>query len=337
VHIETGVIDIDEACSGIRSLQAMVMISLFLGELFRLKPGRRVLLMAFGIAATLLANVIRTVALARIGFSRGMGAIDNYHDAAGFAVLLLALAGTLLTAFKLRTERAPAPRATATGLGLPLPVALSGALLIWLCLGEISVEAWYRAHQPEWQGWSWTVSWPRRSEGFHFIDIPRRSLRLLMCDESQAAAWKEPDGAGWSLYWLRWNPGNPQAEAAKVHRPDVCLNAAGAIMENDTGTLAGPAGIPFHSYTFLLGDKTLHVFFCLYEEGAGGGAPAANPHFEGTGMLERALKGRRHIGEQSLELALSGYPSVQSAQAAFEARLGQLMEIRRGAIAGAKE
>ena len=53
VHIETGVIDIDEACSGIRSLQAMVMVTLFLGELFRLTPARRLLLMAIGLAITL--------------------------------------------------------------------------------------------------------------------------------------------------------------------------------------------------------------------------------------------------------------------------------------------
>ena len=95
VHIETGVIDIDEACSGIRSLQAMVMIALFLGELFRLKPARRWLLVAFGLTVTLLANILRTVALSSIGFRHGMGAVDRYHDAAGAAVLILSLASTL--------------------------------------------------------------------------------------------------------------------------------------------------------------------------------------------------------------------------------------------------
>ncbi len=96
------------------------------------------------------------------------------------------------------------------------------------------------------------MRWPEKSDDFHYVEIPGNSLRLLLCDESHAAAWKEADGGDWSLYWIRWNPGNPSAELAKVHRPDVCLNAEGAIMEKDLGTHISRAGgipIPFHSYT----------------------------------------------------------------------------------------
>ena len=35
IEVKTGLLGIDEACSGIRSLQAMVMVSIFLGELYR--------------------------------------------------------------------------------------------------------------------------------------------------------------------------------------------------------------------------------------------------------------------------------------------------------------
>ena len=161
-----------------------------------------------------------------------------------------------------------------------------------------------------------------------------------MCDDSHAAAWKEPGDRAWSLYWIRWNPGNPAAEAAKVHRPDVCLNAEGAIMGSDLGThLLTIAGrpIPFHGYTFHMVDKTLYVFYCLYEEiGTIPGAspaivtvPPATPQFEATGMLQRALAGRRHIGAQSLEIALAGYPTEQSARQAFESRLGELIQIKQ--------
>lgn len=340
VHIETGVIDIDEACSGIRSLQAMVMISLFLGELFRLKLAARLLLMALGLAVTLLANVIRTVALSSIGFGQGMSAVDRYHDAAGLAVLTLSLSTTLFMAFMLRPAKTPAPNPDTYGFELALPLKLSSALLMWFLVVEISVETWYRMHEPKWQGWSWAIQWPQHNETFHFIEIPKRSLRLLMCDESHAATWKEPDGSDWSLYWIRWDPGNPAAETAKVHRPDVCLNAEGAVMEKDTGMHPGSIGrmqIPYHSYTFRMGEKTLYVFFCLYEERPGDPATASNPQFEAIDMIQRAIKGRRRIGEQSLELAVSGYPTALGAQEAFEARLGQLMQFRQNAIPGARE
>ncbi len=338
VHIETGIIDIAEACSGIRSLQAMVMISLFLGELFRLKLARRFWLVALGLTATLLANVLRTVTLSGIAFSQGMSAVDRYHDAAGLAVLVLSLSTTLFAAFLLRPAKTPAPgpasrrEGARAGAGLALPFKLGFAVLVWFCVEEIAVETWYRVHEPKWQGWSWAVQWPQHRQAFHFIEIPQSSLRILLCDKSQAAAWREPDGSDWSLYWIRWNPGNEAAETAKVHRPEVCLAAEGAVLESDRGVQLHSVGgmpIPFHSYTFRLGEKTLYVFFCLYEERLGDPAVASTPQFEGVDMLQRALKGRRHVGLQSLELAVSGYPSEQSAQEAFKAHLGQLMQTRQ--------
>jgi len=250
----------------------------------------------------------------------------------------LSLSTTLLAAFRLRPAKTASPVAKTSGIGLALPLKLSFALLIWFFVSEISVETWYRLREPKWQGWSWAVQWPQDGKAFHFIEIPASSLRLLMCDESHAAAWKEPGGNDWTLYWIRWNPGNPAAEQAKVHRPDVCLNAEGAIMENDMGVQLSSVGgrqIPFHGYTFRLDEKTLYVFFCLCEES--GPAVVSNPKFEGTDMIQRALQGRRHIGLQSLELALSGYPSEADAREAFESRLGQLMQIRQGAVPGAKE
>ena len=334
VHIENGVIDIDEACSGIRSLQAMVMISLFLGELFRLKPGRRILLVALGLAFTLVANVIRTVALSSIGFSRGMGAVDHYHDAAGFAVLILSLGATLFAAFKLRPAKTPAAMPGLQPLALTLPFNLSVGLLIWLMAIEVSVETWYRLHETKWQGWRWAVQWPRQAEDFRLVEIPKRSLRLLMCDESHAATWKGADGSEWSLYWVRWNPGNMQAEAAKVHRPDVCLNAEGAIMEKDMGMHFAPVGgiqVPFHGYIFRMGEKTLCVFFSVSEEDAGASPIGWNPQFESTEMIRRAFEGRRRAGVQSLEVAVSGYQSDTQARDAFDAWLGQLLQFRQTA------
>jgi exosortase len=181
VHIENGVIDIDEACSGIRSLQAMVMISLFLGELFRIQGPKRLVLLVLGVAVTLLANVVRTVILSSLGFGQGMSAVDKYHDTAGFAVLVFSLASTLLLAWWLRpgkaAEPAPARANVASPLGLVLPLRLCAALLVWFAVEEIAVEGWYRWREPKWEGWSWSVQWPEQSKRFSFFEIPKRSRR----------------------------------------------------------------------------------------------------------------------------------------------------------------
>lgn len=331
VHVESGVIDIDEACSGIRSLQAMVMFALFLGEMFRLLPGKRLALLAIGLAATLAANIVRTAVLSYLGFTLGMGMVDRFHDTAGLAVLVVSLSTTLGAARLLRPAKIPSPPAPAPALLSALPLRLCSTLLVWFLIQEAAVESWYRWHEPKWPGWSWSIQWPEQAKDFHRFTIPERSRRLLLCDDSQAARWTETDGSDWSVYWNRWNPGNPQAEVAKVHRPDVCLNSEGAIMDRDLGVhriAVSGQELPFHCYTFRMGEKTRFVFFCLCEERPNQPALISNPQFEETDMFQRAWEGRRHIGQQSLEIAVTGTHSERSAQEAFTARLKQMMQIR---------
>ena len=60
IEVSTGMVGIDEACSGIRSFQAMLMISLFFGEFYALKVSRRALCVVAGFAFSFLFNVART-------------------------------------------------------------------------------------------------------------------------------------------------------------------------------------------------------------------------------------------------------------------------------------
>ena len=48
IEVSTGMVGIDEACSGIRSFQSSLMISLFLGEFYRLSTRSRWLLVPAG-------------------------------------------------------------------------------------------------------------------------------------------------------------------------------------------------------------------------------------------------------------------------------------------------
>src|SRR2546423_377825 len=61
IEISTGVVGIDEACSGIRSFQSTLMAALFLGELYLLKWHRRLLLLVGGVALSFCLNVVRTL------------------------------------------------------------------------------------------------------------------------------------------------------------------------------------------------------------------------------------------------------------------------------------
>src|ERR1035441_3828368 len=79
IEVGAGVVGIDEACSGIRSLQATLMISLFLGELYLLTVRRRVGLVALGFVLAFVFNVARTLLLTGIASARGVGTVSSQY------------------------------------------------------------------------------------------------------------------------------------------------------------------------------------------------------------------------------------------------------------------
>ena len=87
VEVKTGLLGIDEACSGIRSLQATLMVSLFLGELYRASWRRRVVLALFGVIIAFLCNVGRTFLLCWFVAKDGIESLPKWHDPAGFTIL----------------------------------------------------------------------------------------------------------------------------------------------------------------------------------------------------------------------------------------------------------
>jgi exosortase len=86
-------VGIDEACSGIRSLQSTIMATLFIGFLTLKNFALRTMLFIVGIALALFGNLVRSVFLSYMANSNGVEAIDQFHDAAGWSILLFTTAG----------------------------------------------------------------------------------------------------------------------------------------------------------------------------------------------------------------------------------------------------
>ena len=102
IQTGAGMVGIDEACSGIRSFQAAVMVALFLGELFRYAFSRRLFFLLSGVALAFGCNVVRTTYLVRVCDLKGKAAVNLAHDPAGFTILGVTLAGLLLLAWLFR-------------------------------------------------------------------------------------------------------------------------------------------------------------------------------------------------------------------------------------------
>jgi exosortase len=178
IAIPGSLLGVEEACSGIRSLQSNIMIALAVGEFFRLTVPRRVFLFLIGLAAALGGNAIRSLTLSVAACKSGSEAVDQIHDGTGLGVLVVSSAAVLLAGKLLsRTgTKVPEPgagsreqgasaasdlRSLTSGLPSALPRAVSTAfrlrspvsallplfLVVLWSASWIGGEAWFRWHE----------------------------------------------------------------------------------------------------------------------------------------------------------------------------------------------
>ncbi|MGA3180975.1 MAG: exosortase/archaeosortase family protein [Verrucomicrobiota bacterium] len=93
IEVSTGTVGVSEACSGIRSFQTSLMISLFFGEFYAMGLWRRLLLVPAGFILAMAFNVCRMSFLTIVAAKNGVAAIAQYHDPAGILITLVCTAG----------------------------------------------------------------------------------------------------------------------------------------------------------------------------------------------------------------------------------------------------
>jgi len=107
IHLPNGTVGIDEACSGIRSLQSTIMAAVFIGYVSLKRNSLRLLLFGVGVVLAIVGNLGRSLYLSLMAHWRGMEAIETVHDAAGWSVLAFTAAGVILVSWLIgRAEKA---------------------------------------------------------------------------------------------------------------------------------------------------------------------------------------------------------------------------------------
>jgi exosortase len=101
IRLPNCIVGIDEACSGIRSLQSAVMATLFIGYLTLYNRGLQIALFVAGLLFAIAGNLIRSFLLSWIANAQGVQAIESFHDAAGWSILLFTAGGVILSAWLL--------------------------------------------------------------------------------------------------------------------------------------------------------------------------------------------------------------------------------------------
>ena len=327
IEVSTGIVGVDEACSGVRSLQTSVMISLFLGELYRFTFGRRLLMLALGMALALVTNLCRTFFLVWSAAQHGIKSVDQWHDTAGLVIVGVVFAGLWLLAWRLRgraggnelrgDSKQTAPR-------LPSRWVLAG-LTGWLVLVAGGTEAWYRAHERDLvPAPPWSVQWPTGSPAFRDVPLTEKARAILRCDAARGAAWRDEARNLWLGFFLEWKPGRNSAQLAKGHTPDICMPAAGQRLVRELGlrniSVRG-LELSFRRYEFTSPGRPLFVFYCNWESARSPRHASLREDWTATSRLESVRFGKRHLGQQVLQLAVEGPRNVQDAEAALAREL----------------
>jgi exosortase len=330
IEVKTGLLGVEAACSGIRSLQATLMVSLFLGELYRAPWRPRVALVLCGILTAFACNIGRTFLLSYVAAANGMEAISKWHDPAGFAILGICFVAVwgfahLLSGTPPRLQYSPRSRPN------PLPRKLIAGLAGWLLFTLLGTEIWYRAHEGA-DTVRWAVEWPVSKEHFTGIPISAHEAEVLGFDEGSAASWTNSDATRWTGFFFKWVAGPVRSRIlARLHRPENCLPAAGYRLQADRGTITVKAKtltIPFHALDFEYGGEPVHVFFCLWEDRVKSAAsPKLRLDWDRFAKFESVLRGERNLGQQVLELVIFGNTSAEQAESALRHQIENLIRI----------
>jgi exosortase len=335
IEVVNGIVGIDEACSGVRSLQSALMLSLFLGELNRFSLVRRIALLASSIVFVLVANLFRTTFLVQAAARHGLHQMQTWHDPAGWVVMIVALVGLLLLAHLMRSKSVGRPAEISTHdvqerLWMP-PVWFSASAIVWLAVAGLSTEFWYRAHESNLvANERWSVDWPVNSADFKITQVPEASLAILRCSDSEAAAWQDASGNRWSGFLLRWRPGRNSAQLAKGHRPDICFPAAGAQLLEDHGLVTVSVGgvhLPFHYQTFNTGQTVSHVFYCLWSDRRSPNVANAEEDGSVLSRVRAVVAAKRNLGQQVIELVVETADSSDAVIPLFSQTLPALIHL----------
>jgi exosortase len=363
IRVTNGLVGVNEACSGIRSLQTSIMIGLLFGEVKRLSVLRRLALVVCAVVIALLANFVRAVFLVQVAATENLSEVSRWHDIAGYSIIALVFVATLALAHLFGRKKAPVAAGVPakpklgegwspaesgfpqpTRLPLQLPVSFVTVALCWLLFVEIGTAAWYRLHERNLiSGVRWNVQWPEQAPNFRRLKIDNEIRAVLRFDAGDAATWTkgspvnrtEPNTLACSLYVFRWNPGKNSALLANLHRPDVCLPASGWKQMADHGVrnypLDGSVELPFRHFEFQRSfegspPQIAHAFYCLSEDRAS----TASTSGDGTNLpgmfgnrsewtraerLRAVLEGRRHLGQQVIEVIFISNEPLSAADA----------------------
>ncbi len=333
IDVGADVLGVDDACSGIRSFQSSLMAALFLGELFTLRWGYRLLLCVLGLIAAYALNVARMLLLSVAVANEGIGALDRLHDPAGFAILILNMGFLWLLCWGAQNIPGaiqPALSVVKTSPGISRSAglaAVAAAVAVVLMAGGTEAWYWWKAKDLV-RAAVWTVAPADTSGAVQDEPLAEKAEEMLRYDVGFQRAWQDEAGRLWHLIFVEWEPKRMSLHYAQPHLPEQCQRMIGRTIVSKSElrrTEANGVGIVYNLYKIRAGADEFYLMYVVSDDRMAGEQieiSRATP----ANRLKTVLAGRRNMGQRSLQLALVGEPDEAKAEEAMRELLPQLIQ-----------
>jgi len=216
IRVAQCVLGVEEACSGLQSLQSSLMVALAGGEVFRRGGRTRLALLAWAVGVALAGNLIRAVILGLIGARSGPERVEYWHNLLGMGILLAVVLVVWRAACR-GSGGEPAESKAGKKFSHPEQGRRAGALaLAWLLLSGGLVHAWYARPQV-------AATEPLLALGPGVVreEVPAEVAGVLRPTQGSYLR-----GEGTAGYHFWWAPSRGNANQL-YHRPDACMPGAG--------------------------------------------------------------------------------------------------------------
>lgn len=338
-------IGVNEACSGIRSFQALFMVALFLGSLFGHSIIQRILVLILLPVVVIAVNSIRAAFLALVVIEEGYDAYNKWHDPAGYVAFIVSMAliygmieglallipGKPQKLSKAEKEEAETGKRTqiwpaaflpkASFLipklfwALPaLPIALASATEGWFSYKEMTAEA------PP----SWSIERPPEGERVRHFEIEKIIADTLGYSYGFRFIQAGSRNNLLDVYFYGYEPDNKIGSASSYrHKPTICMEATGAKLLEHLPILEIEIEgytIPFEHYIFETAGSTdrLHVFWVVWENRNMGIDFDVLNDLNYQMQIEQLIRGRRDFSRHVLLSNVQGNVSSDYARREFE-------------------
>ncbi|HKQ40167.1 MAG TPA: exosortase/archaeosortase family protein [Verrucomicrobiae bacterium] len=335
IQLRSGFVGVDEACSGVKTLQAGIMVALVLGEFLQLRARRRFALLVLGCGWVFLCNILRATALVFVAATRGLETLGRWHDSIGTVALLGGMAGLFLLAWFWRSDLPMVDVASERSPRVPAFPKQWFALL-WLGFTFAGTELWYRFHERSLlERPAWRVVLPNDGTAFRPLPIPESTRVILRYDQAMSLEWEQPPHTRWWTFFAHWKPRRAALQLVRSHSPEICLPAVGRTfrgMRTSVAVTLGDLALDFRAYEFEQNGQPLFVFVCIQEDKRAVSGRADSGEWNLRGRLVAAWQGKRNLGQRMLEIAVTGFDDFDEARSALAKTAEKI--VRRGDATG---